>query len=89
MDIRDSLYAAFEKVPTDDRILLIDSFAMACWVHRQGETEAAVKLIRTLLKRVGELSNAPQTKLISKVLSELPGNEEMLANSVSSRLEFR
>lgn len=83
------LYSLFDQIQGESRCLYIDTFASCCWMHQQGQTEAANKLLIDLFKRINLMSKGDHSQFLSDVRHSLTGNEKEYALTVPLRAEFR
>jgi hypothetical protein len=74
-----------ESETATERILYRDTFAVACYLHLNGQEAAALKLCRTLFDHLGR--NRRST-YFAKVTSNLPGNERTYASAIAAHLEI-
>ena len=83
------LYALFDSLPGDQRCLYIDTFAALCWMHQEGKTTPAKKLLADLLDQVNAAADTDHQALIQTIMETLPGNEKHFALAVPLRAEFK
>lgn len=74
-----------ESETATERILYLDTFALVCYLHLNGQERAALKLCRTLFDHLGR---DRRSTYLAKVVSNLPGNERAYASAVSAHLEI-
>lgn len=83
------LYEFFNALDPSVRCTFTDMFASLCWMHQQGKTVAAIKLLRDLFNQVCDPLNDDHFALAETVLETLPGNQKAYALAVPLRAEFR
>jgi len=86
---REELYKLFKELPSKERCLYTDTFATCCFLHKQGEAAAAIKLLRDLLKNIIEMHGDIHPEFINKIVETIPDNERDYALAVPLRVEFR
>lgn len=74
-----------ESETATERILYRDTFALACYLHLNGQETAALKLCRTLFDHLGR---DRRSTYFEKVTSNLPGNERAYASAIAAHLEI-
>lgn len=74
-----------ESKTATERVLYRDTFALACYLHLNGQKIAGIKLCNTLFDHLGR--NLRSTYL-SSVTSTLAGNEKTYARNISAHLEI-
>lgn len=67
---------------------LRDLFAVGCYLHAKGQTEAGEKAIKTALRATSFVKDQFKTNLFSKVLKNLPGNEDEYLNNIRPHTEI-
>jgi hypothetical protein len=81
------LDSAFSIGLTDEiEIALRDLFALGCYLHAIGQIIAGKKAIRTALIVTKIIKRTDG--LFSKLLDELPGNEDLFLNKIRPHNEF-
>lgn len=85
------LWAIFNELVPDDRVLLTDTFTLLCFLHKQGNAVAAVKLMRDVFMKINiqreTMNLCDEESFLNSVLCSLEGNENSLGLAVSSRAE--
>ncbi|HBA71677.1 MAG TPA: hypothetical protein DER40_02345 [Geobacter sp.] len=67
---------------------LRDLFAMGCYLHSKGQTEAGEKAIKTALRATPFVNDQFKTNLFTKVLEYLPGNEAEYLRNIRPHTEL-
>lgn len=70
--------------PTD-AILFRDTFALACYLHLEGNKGAGIKLCETLFEKIGWNSNKTY---FSEIIKAIPGNEKKFALKILAHGEI-
>jgi len=68
------IYHQFNSIPEPYRMLCIDSAVVACYLYQQGQKQAGIKLLHTVITTAGL-----QTDLIETLLDNLPESVDALA----------
>ena len=86
---QEKLYKLFKDIQGDERCLYTDTFATCCYLHKEGETTAAIKLLRNLLKKINKIYSNVHTDFIHQIIESIPDHEQDYALAVPLRAEFR
>jgi len=86
---KETLYKLFKEIPNQERCLYTDTFATCCFLHKQGQTTAAIKLLKDLLSKINEIHSNNHSDFILQVIETIPDHERDYALAVPLRVEFR
>jgi len=86
---QEELYSLFKSIQSNARCLYTDTFATCCYLHKEGETTVAIKLLRDLLQKINEIHSNIHTDFIQQIIETIPDNEQDYALAVPLRSEFR
>jgi hypothetical protein len=67
----------------DEKMLYCNVFATACYLHKDGKVDAAIKLFRSLFNQLD------YSTFLKSFLSVLPGNESSYAQAINANLEIK
>ncbi len=91
MSVEKQLWAIFNDITPSERVLLTDTFSLLCFLHEQGNTVAAIKLLRDVFTKINiqreQLNLSDQEAFLSSVLNSLDGHQKAFGLAVSSRAE--
>lgn len=67
---------------------LCDLFALGCYLHSIGQTEAGTKTVKTALRATSFVEKNSKTNLFSKVIENLSGNEKEYFDKIAPHVEL-
>lgn len=85
----EKLHTIFSTITSANKAHYADVFAAGCYLHSQGKKAAGMKMIRDCLARVNRMTNEDHSEFFEEVISQVPGNERLLAMATPLHVEFR
>lgn len=79
----DAIINKESKTPTEN-VLYRDTFAVACYLHKQGQYIASYKLCQTLFNQLGQ---DRRITYYSKIIATLKGNEVAYGRAICAHVE--
>lgn len=76
---------AIHELPNNLALAVADLFALGCYIHKQGNTQAGLKAITTAIKMC---NNTNRNIAFNKIITNIDGNEDTFARQIGAHLEI-